>query len=103
MNVFRQSLPALRRAAGAGRAGGVRHMSGHGTQEEAVAEMNRWRTISYGVVPLVFGLTAYTLSTASHSHGEEKIGYEYLHLRTKRWPWEGDNGLFERPPHKAHH
>jgi hypothetical protein len=73
MNVFRQSLPALRRAAGAGRAGGVRHMSGHGTQEEAVAEMNRWRTISYGVVPLVFGLTAYTLSTASHSHGEEKI------------------------------
>ena len=34
MNVFRQSLPALRRAAsaGAGRAGGVRHMSGHGTQ-----------------------------------------------------------------------
>ena len=43
------------------------------TQEEAVAEMNRWRNISYGVVPLVFGLTAYTLSTASHSHADEKI------------------------------
>ena len=73
MNVFRQSLPALRRAAGTGRAGGARNMSGHGSHEENVAEMNRWRTISYGVVPLVFGLTAYTMATASHSHADEKI------------------------------
>lgn len=74
MNALRQTLPALRRAASAGRAGGVRHMSGgHGSHEEAVAEMDRWRSITYVAVPGVFLLTAYTLSTASHHHSDEKI------------------------------
>jgi hypothetical protein len=33
--------------------------------------------------------------------------YPYLHIRTKQFPWvpagAPDLGLFEAPPHKAHH
>ena len=72
MNRLRQTLPALRRAA-SGRAGRVRNMSGHGSAEENAAEMERWKNITYVAVPAVFLLTAYTLSTASHHHDDEKI------------------------------
>jgi len=79
MNRLRQTLPALRHAA-SGRAGRVRNMSGHGSAEENAAEMERWKNITYVAVPAVFLLTAYTLSTASHHHDDEKI------VRACVWP-----------------
>ena len=47
-------------------------MSGHGTVEENIAEMDKWRKVSYVAVPFCAILAAYIFGTAAHHEHHEK-------------------------------
>eukprot|EP00238_Polyblepharides_amylifera_P000085 CAMPEP_0196570640 /NCGR_PEP_ID=MMETSP1081-20130531/777_1 /TAXON_ID=36882 /ORGANISM="Pyramimonas amylifera, Strain CCMP720" /LENGTH=93 /DNA_ID=CAMNT_0041887193 /DNA_START=88 /DNA_END=366 /DNA_ORIENTATION=+ len=64
----------------------VRGMSG-GSIEEEIAEYKKWRVITYACVPGCIAYGAYTFSNAEHGHAHEKIPFEYLKIRNKRFPW----------------
>jgi len=67
--------------------------SGHSV-EESVAEMSKWRNITYLAVPGSVIFAAWTLLNEEGHHEHEKITYPYMHVRSKTFPW-GDCGLFE--------
>jgi cytochrome c oxidase subunit 6a len=74
---------------------GTRLMSGGGSIEEEIAEMNKWKVVSAVCVPACVALGYYILANASH-HSAERIPYEHLKMRTKRFPWpNGDVALFD--------
>ena len=74
----------------------ARNMSGGASIEEEIAEYQKWRSISFVAVPCLVGFGAYTLSSMTHHHSE-KPGYEYMQMRTKRFPWpKGDVALFDK-------
>ena len=49
-----------------------RFMSGHGTVEENLAEMAKWRNVSFVAVPVCVLLAAYVFGTAEHHEHHEK-------------------------------
>lgn len=75
-----------------------RAMSSGSSVEESIAEMNKWRNITYLVVPgtVIFG--AYTLLNEDHHGHHTAPKYSYLRIRSKEFPW-GDCGLFEDCSH----
>ncbi|CAL6312841.1 unnamed protein product [Bathycoccus prasinos] len=83
------------------RGGGLatrRNMSGGGSIEEEIAEMNKWRTVTFLAIPACAAFGVYSFATAEHGHGEEQPAYSYLKRRSReQWPWGGDLGLFEYP------
>ncbi|CAL6314167.1 unnamed protein product [Bathycoccus prasinos] len=79
-------------------AGTRRNMSGGGSIEEEIAEMNKWRTVTFLAIPACAAFGVYSFATAEHGHGEEQPAYSYLKRRSReQWPWGGDLGLFEYP------
>ncbi|GAQ79021.1 hypothetical protein KFL_000230020 [Klebsormidium nitens] len=101
MSRLLQQVPGLARRLSVARpaaVNGTRSFSasaGHGTQEEALAEMAKWRNVSIAAVVACAGLTAYDLVIAPEEHHHhEKKKYSYLHIRNKAFPW-GPCGLFE--------
>ncbi|CAL6322133.1 unnamed protein product [Bathycoccus prasinos] len=73
-------------------------MSGGGSIEEEIAEMNKWRTVTFLAIPACAAFGVYSFATAEHGHGEEQPAYSYLKRRSReQWPWGGDLGLFEYP------
>mmetsp|Transcript_26134 Transcript_26134/g.43744 ORF Transcript_26134/g.43744 Transcript_26134/m.43744 type:complete len:101 (-) Transcript_26134:400-702(-) len=74
----------------------VRNMSGGGSLEEEIAEYQKWRTVTFVVVPGLIGFGAYTFANLTHHHAE-KPDFEYLKIRNKRYPWpSGDTCLFDK-------
>mmetsp|Transcript_26135 Transcript_26135/g.43746 ORF Transcript_26135/g.43746 Transcript_26135/m.43746 type:complete len:101 (-) Transcript_26135:386-688(-) len=74
----------------------VRNMSGGGSLEEEIAEYQKWRTVTFVVVPGLIGFGAYTFANLTHHHAE-KPDFEYLKMRTSRFPWpNGDVALFDK-------
>ncbi|XP_023303775.2 uncharacterized protein LOC111685730 [Lucilia cuprina] len=58
----------------------------------------KWRTISYALVPLALGLSAFILATKEEAPEPEYIPYEYMYRRTKRFAWrDGKTSLFHGP------
>jgi len=97
MSAARAAFNPIRRAlTGAANAPkGTRLMSGGGSIEEEIAEMNKWKAVSAVCVPACVALGYYILANASH-HSAERIPYEHLKMRTKRFPWpNGDVALFD--------
>jgi hypothetical protein len=46
-------------------------------------------------IPACVALAYYILSNTAH-HGSERLPYEHLKMRTKRFPWpQGDCALFD--------
>ncbi len=63
-----------------------------------IAEMSKWRTVTFLAVPACCAFGVYTFASAEHGHGEEQPAYSYLKRRSReQWPWGGDLGLFEYP------
>jgi len=50
-----------------------RSMSGHGSYEQELAEMQKWRKVTYIVAPGSLLVSAYMLLTAKHPEHAEKI------------------------------
>ena len=68
------------------------------TQNYIIAEMSKWRTLTFLAVPACCAFGVYTFASAEHGHGEEQPAYSYLKRRSReQWPWGGDLGLFEYP------
>jgi len=66
-----------------------------------VANAKKWKMLTFfGAIPVVVlvGIYVYLDVSAEHGHHERKpyVPYEYLRIRTKRFPW-GDNSLFHNP------
>lgn len=75
-----------------------RKMSGGGSIEEEIAEMNKWRTVTFLAIPACCAFGVYSFASAEHGHGGEQPAYSYLKRRSReQWPWGGDLGLFEYP------
>ncbi|TDH68554.1 hypothetical protein CCR75_000290 [Bremia lactucae] len=71
---------------------GARGMSS-ATEQEAKEQMQRWTTISKGMIGLVAVFTVYAIGDhLNHEHhDEEEIAYPYLKMRTKPYPWPESN------------
>jgi len=68
------------------------------TTNEAVAQMEQWKKISYGMIGMVGVFTVINVvDHFSHGHEEhEEPAYEYLHIRNKPYPWKNhDCGFFD--------
>lgn len=58
----------------------------------------KWRTISYALVPFALGLCALVFATKKEHPEPDYIPYEYMYIRTKRFPWgDGKKSLFHGP------
>merc|ERR1719473_1861144 len=64
---------------------GLRFMSGHSI-EEAIAESDKWKKISYVFIPFVVSVTAFVMFTHKHHHHHE-VKYPYITKRDKPMPW----------------
>ena len=64
-----------------------RQMSGH-SMEEAIAETEKWRKISYGFLPVV-GLVGIMVMGKhfAHHHEYEQVMYPFIKKRDKPMPW----------------
>eukprot|EP00898_Chlorokybus_atmophyticus_P003079 jgi/Chlat1/3772/Chrsp259S03910 len=63
--------------------------------EAEIAEMDKWRKLTYVGVVVTSIYMVYTLGFNQEHHGEHgKPKYPYLHIRNKAFPW-GPCGLFE--------
>jgi cytochrome c oxidase subunit 6a len=73
----------------------TRNMSAGASIEEEIAEMNKWRAVSFLAIPACAGFGVYTFANVHHSHNEHP-SYSYLKIRNReQFPWGGDCGLFE--------
>ncbi|KAL3909707.1 MAG: hypothetical protein SGPRY_009329 [Prymnesium sp.] len=71
----------------------VRNMSGH-SAEEAIAEMQKWKKISYAFMPTVALFAVYTAyDHMAHHDDTEKGNYPYMNKRDKPLPWTLAGGL----------
>ncbi|TMW53704.1 hypothetical protein DOY81_001249, partial [Sarcophaga bullata] len=58
----------------------------------------KWRKISYALIPFALGLSAIVLATRGEPPEQDYIPYEYMYMRTKRFPWgDGKKSLFHGP------
>ena len=58
----------------------------------------KWRKISYALIPFALGLSALVLATRKEPPEQDYIPYEYMYMRTKRFPWrDGKTSLFHGP------
>merc|ERR1719161_1222829 len=66
----------------------VRMMSGHSI-EEAIAETDKWKKISYVFLGAI--VTPFTIITVinhfRHHHHWEQVSYPYINKRDKEMPW----------------
>jgi len=78
---------------------GIRNMSGHSI-EEAIAETDKWKKISYASLPVIVVFGAYVAydHVMHHAHWHQ-VKYPYIAKRDKPMPWAlsggSDCGLFE--------
>lgn len=93
--VRRGLAAALQSGASRGLAAGQqRAMSGAASYGEEVAQMKRWKLITFVSLPILPGLYLYLMSKGHH-HATEQPEYSYLHVRSKEYPW-GKCDLFEK-------
>ena len=69
----------------------------HHSPAEEVAEMWRWVSITFWVgFPVVFLSAFYTIFFDEHAHRVDGELPEYMHVRSKEFPWEcSDCDLFD--------
>ncbi|PSC76680.1 cytochrome c oxidase subunit mitochondrial [Micractinium conductrix] len=63
--------------------------------EVAAKEANKWKMVTYAVIPMCIGLTVLTMSNA-HTHHRNVPPYPYMDYRAKEFPW-GPEPLFGMP------
>merc|ERR1719198_24636 len=78
---------------------GVRNMSGH-SMEDAIAETEKWKKISYVFLPFVVISGIYIMADHfRHHHHWIQVKYPYIQKRDKPMPWAlaggKDVGLFD--------
>ncbi|KAJ4840161.1 hypothetical protein Tsubulata_000254 [Turnera subulata] len=66
-------------------------------QHEDAQEAAKWQKITFLGITTCFLLACNVLSKGHHHH-EEPPAYQYLHIRSKEFPW-GPDGLFELKRH----
>ncbi|XP_021890506.1 cytochrome c oxidase subunit 6a, mitochondrial [Carica papaya] len=64
---------------------------------DEAAEASKWEKITYLGIATCTVLAIYNLSKG-HPHHDDPPAYDYLHIRSKEFPW-GPDGLFENKHH----
>ncbi|CAK4078764.1 unnamed protein product [Aphanomyces euteiches] len=80
------------------RATQVRHMSAHGTEAEALDQMNLWTKISQAAIAFTGVLTVVSfVGHAAHEHEHhEAPAYSHNKIRNKPYPWKySDCNVFD--------
>eukprot|EP00244_Chara_vulgaris_P000988 TRINITY_DN115_c0_g1_i3.p1 TRINITY_DN115_c0_g1~~TRINITY_DN115_c0_g1_i3.p1 ORF type:complete len:117 (-),score=4.11 TRINITY_DN115_c0_g1_i3:443-793(-) len=68
--------------------------AGH-SDEDLARDVATWRRVTAVAAVFCAGFSVYTLyGMSSHHSHKENPAYDYLHVRTKEFPW-GPCGLFE--------